>query len=98
MKQLSAKEVEALLKAGDKVEVIDVREEFEVATGKIPGAVHIPIGSIELRMQELDKSKAYIFVCHSGARSAAVTRFLEGNGFNATNMSGGMIEWEGEIE
>lgn len=98
MKQLSAKEVEALLKAGDKVEVIDVREEFEVATGKIPGAVHIPIGSIELRMGELDKSKAYIFVCHSGARSAAVTRFLEGHGFNATNMNGGMIEWEGEIE
>lgn len=98
MKQISAKEVETLINEGKKIDIIDVREEFEVATGKIPGAVHIPIGAIEFRMRELDKSKEYIIVCHSGARSAAVTRFLEGHGFNATNMSGGMVEWEGEIE
>ncbi|HHW38547.1 MAG TPA: rhodanese-like domain-containing protein [Bacillales bacterium] len=98
MKHISAKEVEAIVKVGKKVDIIDVREEFEVATGKIPGAVHMPIGSIELRMPELDKSREYIIVCHSGARSAAVTRFLEGHGYNATNMSGGMVDWEGEIE
>ncbi|MED4352569.1 rhodanese-like domain-containing protein [Schinkia azotoformans] len=98
MKQITAKEVETLINEGKKIDIIDVREDFEVATGKIPGAVHIPIGSIEFRMDELDKSKEYIIVCHSGARSGAVTRFLEGHGFNATNMSGGMVEWEGEIE
>lgn len=98
MKQISAKEVETLINEGKKIDIIDVREDFEVATGKIPGAVHIPIGSIEFRMDELEKSKEYIIVCHSGARSAAVTRFLEGHGFNATNMSGGMVEWEGEME
>ncbi|MEC1721421.1 rhodanese-like domain-containing protein [Schinkia azotoformans] len=98
MKQISAKEVETLINEGKKIDIIDVREDFEVATGKIPGAVHIPIGSIEFRMDELDKSKEYIIVCHSGARSGAVTRFLEGHGFNATNMSGGMVEWEGKIE
>ncbi|KEF35973.1 Rhodanese-related sulfurtransferase [Schinkia azotoformans MEV2011] len=98
MKQISAKEVETLINEGKKIDIIDVREDFEVATGKIPGAVHIPIGSIEFRMDELDKSKEYIIVCHSGARSGAVTRFLEGHGFNATNMSGGVVEWEGEIE
>ncbi|EKN66864.1 rhodanese-like domain-containing protein [Schinkia azotoformans] len=98
MKQITAKEVETLINEGKKIDIIDVREDFEVATGKIPGAVHIPIGYIEFRMDELDKSKEYIIVCHSGARSGAVTRFLEGHGFNATNMSGGMVEWEGEIE
>lgn len=98
MKQISAKEVETTLNAGNKLDIIDVREDFEVATGKIPGAVHIPMGSIEFRIKELDKSKEYIIVCHSGGRSAAVTQFLEGHGFKVTNMSGGMMDWKGEVE
>lgn len=70
----------------------------EVAEGKIPGAINIPLGLIEFRMHELDKSKEYIIVCRSGARSGRASQFLESYGFNVINMTGGMLSWEGKVE
>jgi rhodanese-related sulfurtransferase len=98
MKQISATELELLLKEKKDLNIIDVREVAEVAGGKIPGAVNIPLGLLEFRMNELDKGKEYYIVCLSGGRSSQVTRFLEYQGFNVTNMTGGMMAWMGEIE
>lgn len=98
MKQITAKEVEALLNEGERLNIIDVREVAEVAAGKIPGAVNIPLGLVEFRMNELDKSKEYIMVCRSGGRSGRATQFLESYGFNVINMIGGMLVWEGTVE
>ncbi len=98
MKTISAKQVEEKLNNGEQLNIIDVRETHEVAFGKIPSAVNIPLGLIEFRMQDLDKSKEYIMVCRSGARSSQACRFLESYGFNVTNMTGGMMSWEGEVE
>lgn len=98
MEQLTTKEVETLLNEGKAVQLIDVREVDEVAAGKIKEAINIPLGLIEFRMHELDKSKEYIIVCRSGARSGRATEFLTGQGFKATNMTGGMLAWEGPIQ
>lgn len=98
MKEISTKELEQLLKEGKQVNIIDVREVDEVAAGHIPTAVNIPLGLIEFRMHELDKSKEYIMVCRSGGRSGQATQFLESQGFNVTNMTGGMLAWEGEVK
>jgi rhodanese-related sulfurtransferase len=98
MKEITAKEVETLLNEGEKLDIIDVREVDEVIAGKIPGAVNIPLGLIEFRMHELDKSKEYIMVCRSGARSDRATQFLEYHGFNVINMTGGMLSWDGTVE
>ena len=98
MKSISAKEVEEKLQNGEQLNIIDVRETQEVAMGKIPTAVNIPLGLIEFRMMELDKNKEYIIVCLSGGRSSSATRFLESQGFNVTNMMGGMMAWTGEVE
>ncbi|MEY8748865.1 rhodanese-like domain-containing protein (plasmid) [Niallia taxi] len=98
MKQMTVKEVEALINEGKKFNIIDVREVDEVATGKIPGAVNIPLGLIEFRMHELEKTNEYIMVCRSGARSGRATQFLKEYGFNVMNMTGGMLAWEGKIE
>ncbi|MGM9988933.1 MAG: rhodanese-like domain-containing protein [Bacillaceae bacterium] len=98
MKQISTAEVNELLTAGKQLNLIDVREVDEVAQGKIPGIIHIPLGLVEFRMHELDKSKEYIMVCRSGGRSGQATQFLASQGFNVTNMTGGMLAWEGKIE
>ncbi|MDQ0857369.1 rhodanese-like domain-containing protein [Bacillus sp. V2I10] len=95
MKQLTAKEAENAL---DSLNVIDVREADEAASGKIPGAVNIPLGLLEFRMHELDKSKEYTMVCRSGGRSGRAAQFLEGQGFKVINMTGGMLEWDGKTE
>lgn len=98
MKNITPKEVETLLNEGTKLKIIDVREGDEFATGNIPGAVNIPLGLIEFRMHELEKSKEYIIVCRSGGRSGRATKFLESYGFNVINMTGGMLSWEGIVK
>ncbi|MGG4043276.1 rhodanese-like domain-containing protein [Bacillus smithii] len=98
MKELTAKEVESLFREGKLLNIIDVREAEEVATGKIPGSIHIPLGLLEFRMNELDKEKEYILVCRSGGRSGRAAKLLESFGYNVINMKGGMLEWEGPVE
>ena len=98
MKTIDAQEVQERLEAGEQLNIIDVREADEVAEGKIPEAVHIPLGLVEFRMNELDKNKEYFIVCHAGGRSARAVQFLDSQGYNVTNIAGGMLAWEGELE
>ncbi|WML39814.1 rhodanese-like domain-containing protein [Neobacillus sp. OS1-2] len=98
MRKMTAKEVEKLLNEGKKLNIIDVREVEEVRAGKIPGAINMPLGLVEFRMHELDKSKEYVMVCRSGGRSGRAAQFLESYGFKVINMDGGMLDWEGKVE
>ncbi|MFD4820626.1 rhodanese-like domain-containing protein [Peribacillus butanolivorans] len=98
MKEISPNEVNALLKGNSTINIIDVREVDEVKAGKIHNAMHIPLGLVEFRMQDLDKSKEYIMVCRSGGRSSMAAKLLENHGYKVLNMTGGMLEWNGPIE
>ncbi|MEW8987639.1 MAG: rhodanese-like domain-containing protein [Bacillus sp. (in: firmicutes)] len=98
MKEISTTEVEALLKEGKTLNLIDVREADEVLERSIPGIIHIPLGSIPNSLHELDQEKEYIMVCRSGARSGRATQFLKSQGFKVTNMNGGMLAWKGEVK
>lgn len=98
MKQITTKELEQKLVNGEKLNLIDVREVGEVAEGHIPGIVNIPLGLLEFRMNELDKKTPYIMICRSGGRSGQATAFLESHGYDVTNMVGGMLSWEGNVE
>lgn len=96
MKRFTAKEVQEKLENGEQLNIIDVREVDEVKEGKIPEAIHIPLGLVEFKMNELDKKKQYVMVCRSGARSGRATTYLEGKGFDVINMDGGMMAYEGK--
>ncbi|WIL37808.1 MULTISPECIES: rhodanese-like domain-containing protein [Kurthia] len=98
MKTITTTEVQEKLAAGEQLHLIDVREVEEVEAGKIPGIIHIPLGLLEFRMHELDKNTPYIMVCRSGGRSGQATQFLEQQGYDVTNMNGGMMMWGGEVE
>ena len=98
MKTLAAKELQRKLESGEAVNVIDVREDDEIAKGKIPAAAHIPLGDIPNRLDELNKNEHYYIVCRSGGRSGRACDYLEDLGYQATNVSGGMLAWEGETE
>lgn len=98
MKEILAKEVQEALAQGQTLKLIDVREVEEVQEGHIPGVIHMPLGLLEFRMHELSKNEPYIIVCRSGARSGRATQFLESQGFDVTNMVGGMLAWEGEVQ
>ncbi|MGQ1799055.1 rhodanese-like domain-containing protein [Kocuria oceani] len=75
-------------------QVLDVREDFEVAEGMIPGALHIPMGQLNTRLSEVDQARPVIVVCRSGNRSARVAEALNGAGYTADTMAGGMTAWQ----
>jgi rhodanese-related sulfurtransferase len=75
-------------------QVLDVREDFEVAEGMIPGALHIPMGQLNARLPEIDRDRPVIVVCRSGNRSAQVADALAAAGYAADTMGGGMTAWQ----
>jgi rhodanese-related sulfurtransferase len=75
-------------------QILDVREDFEVAEGMIPKALHIPMGDLHARLNELDRSRPVIVVCRSGNRSARVADAPNTVGYTADTMTGGMIAWQ----
>ena len=98
MKTITTEQVQQKLQAGETLHLIDVREVDEVAAGHIPGITHMPLGLLEFRMHELNKQTPYIMICRSGGRSGQATQFLAAHGFDVTNMDGGMLAWEGDVE
>ncbi|MBL4931781.1 rhodanese-like domain-containing protein [Clostridium paridis] len=73
-----------------KIELIDVREDYEYSGGHVPTAKNIPMGRIILEPDKyLDKAKEYHIICQSGARSARTCTELSMKGFKVVNISGG---------
>lgn len=77
-----------------QVQLVDVREDSEVAQGRIPGARHIPLGQLGGRLAELDRQQPVIAICRSGNRSARAVELLTAAGFTCDNMVGGMLAWQ----
>lgn len=76
---------------------VDVREEDEVKAKRIAGALVLPLSQfLERYEQELPKDAPMVVSCRSGARSGRVTQFLIEQGYDATNLGGGLIAWEAE--
>jgi rhodanese-related sulfurtransferase len=73
--------------------LLDVREDDEWASGHAPTAVHIPMGDVPTRVDELDRARRIVCACRSGNRSGRVTAWLRRQGFDAVNMTGGMQAW-----
>ncbi len=78
----------------DDVFVLDVREQGEWDAGHIDEAVHIPMGDLNARIDELPKDQPIVAVCRSGNRSRAVTDALHRAGYTAHNLEGGMHAWQ----
>ncbi|MEQ2877529.1 rhodanese-like domain-containing protein [Enterococcus asini] len=81
----------------EKLAILDVREVDEFANGHIPEAANLPLSELGARFEELDKDQNYYVICHSGARSANASNFLSQQGYQVTNVLGGMSAWKGDI-
>ena len=86
-------------KTGEKVTLIDVREQFEWDIARISGAKLIPLGDLHSRMSELDSADTIYLQCKSGVRSANALRELQGAGFSKLfNVQGGILAWADRID
>lgn len=75
------------------VNIIDVRETSEYVTGHVPGALHMPLATIPLRISELDRDETLYVICEAGGRSAQACAYLSAQGFDAVNIGGGTGMW-----
>jgi rhodanese-related sulfurtransferase len=73
--------------------ILDVRETEEWAAGRIASAVHISMYDVPQHVGALPADRKIIVVCKVGGRSAQVTAWLRGRGFDAHNLDGGMLAW-----
>jgi rhodanese-related sulfurtransferase len=77
--------------------LLDVREDVEWAAGHIAGAHHLPMGQVPAAVADgvdwLDPEQPVVVICAVGARSARVAGWLNSQGYQAINLTGGMHAW-----
>ena len=97
MENITVDELKKRLDAGEKVNLVDVREPHENADFNI-GGVLIPLGNIQtMQIDDIEdlKGEEVILYCRSGNRSGQAAMFLDAMGFQKTkNLVGGMLAWE----
>jgi len=78
---------------------LDVRTDGEYSDGHIPNSIHIPLQEIQSRISEIEKikDKKIIVYCRSGARSSMASKTLLKEGFDVSNLTGGIMSWKGEV-
>lgn len=86
----------AVADLADTAVIVDVREPDEWELGHAPGAIHIPLGDLPQRLGELpsDEASAIVVTCRGGGRSTRAVAWLVEQGFDASNLTGGMIGWQ----
>jgi rhodanese-related sulfurtransferase len=77
-----------------EVQLVDVREQYEWDAGRIAGARHIPVAELTQQAETLDRERPVVFYCRSGARSSMATQAFTASGFDAHNMTGGIVAWD----
>jgi rhodanese-related sulfurtransferase len=91
--QYTPREVAELLARGE-IQLVDVRQRYEHEAGRVGGDRLVELGDLAARAREIDQAKPVVFYCRSGARSAMATQAFRQAGFDAYNMTGGLLEWE----
>jgi rhodanese-related sulfurtransferase len=101
--EVSPEQLREMLRRGDDVAVIDVREPNEWNLGHIPGAVHIPRGVLESGIEpRVPRERKVVLYCASGNRSALAAEMLGQMGYrDVSSLSTGFRGWAqagGEVE
>ena len=73
--------------------LIDVRETDEYEEAHVPGAVHVPLGSLTRTDLERFRGRRLYVICKSGGRSFRACEYLASEGYDAVNVAGGTMAW-----
>jgi sulfur-carrier protein adenylyltransferase/sulfurtransferase len=97
IEEIDISRAKELVEGDDPPALIDVRERDEWDEGHLPGAIHIPRGNLESRVEQAvpDKERPVVVYCASGSRSAFAAKTLEELGYtDVVSLSGGFTEWK----
>lgn len=98
--EISVKELKEKMDEGEAPPLLDVRQPAEHDLGNI-GGQHIQLDQLGVRLEELSVAKdaEVVVYCRSGGRSGRAVELLQANGWTgATNLKGGMLAWQAEID
>ena len=103
IREVTAKEVRDMRTRGDKAVYLDVREPNEWNLGRIPGAMHIPRGTLETKVEAaIPRDRKVVIYCAGGNRSALAADTLQQMGYgDVVSMAGGWSAWAqsgGDVE
>ncbi len=96
IREVTIHDVKAMLDRGDRLALVDVREESEFARGRLPGARHLSKGILERDVEAVfpDPNTPLVLYCGGGFRSALAADNLQQMGYtNVVSMDGGWREW-----
>jgi sulfur-carrier protein adenylyltransferase/sulfurtransferase len=97
IEEIDISRAKELVEGDDPPALVDVRERDEWDEGHLPGAIHIPRGNLESRVEQAvpDKERPVVVYCASGSRSAFGAKTLEELGYtDVVSLSGGFTEWK----
>ena len=87
------------LERGDVPLLLDVREPYEWAIARLPGARLVPLNRLPDALDTLNRSEEIVVYCHHGLRSAAAVEWLREEGFGlARNLAGGIDRWTRDVD
>ena len=101
MEQITPQQLKAWLDDASRPRpvLVDVREPWEIEVCRLPESVHVPMNAIPARFGELDAEADTVLICHHGARSFQVGRYLEQRGFaRVYNLHGGVDAWARAVD
>jgi adenylyltransferase/sulfurtransferase len=100
MEEITSTELKQRLDQGDDIQIVDVREDSEVAIARIPNSIHIPLAQVLTRVNEIDPNRETVVHCKGGVRSARAIDALQRSGFKGKliNLKSGILGWSDEVD
>ena len=98
MQEFSARQLHAYLQQQEPL-LLDVREPWEFGICRIDGSLLLPMGRLPARLEQLDKQREMVVICHHGIRSRQVCYFLRSQGFDKlVNPATGVDGWAKDVD
>jgi rhodanese-related sulfurtransferase len=77
----------------DGWQVIDVREPYEREAGHLAGTRHVELTQLTAQAESIDRERPVVFYCRVGSRSTMATQAFRAAGYQAYNLTGGIVNW-----
>lgn len=91
IQEISVDELAVLLEEG--IVLVDVREAHEYEEARVPGGVHVPLGTVPDRLDAFPTDQTTYVICRSGGRSMQACEHVAAQGREVVNVAGGTLAW-----